>query len=179
MNDWLAFGIGLVLAVFLCGNGLLMLFDLKRFLALHDWLTRADRWGSRHDPNRLPEDRTQWRVAGVAMLGMGIVVGGTLVLRLTQGRGQEALESAKMHKPIAIAHWIGLILPLSLVCLGLWIILKPRSFVRWTLQAREDRLYPPIDLERMSHKELIGIRVFGAVFLIGGVAAAFAWYKGG
>jgi hypothetical protein len=170
MSDWMAYAVGVVFALFLWVNGALMLFDLKRFFALQDWLTRADRWGSKRDPNWTPEHVGQWRLAGVGALIAGTVVAGMLLTPFVQPP-QPSEPAAPPDGYAASSMLLGFLL----VSFGLWIVLRPASFVKWALSTRPDRVYPSIDFDRMGTKRLIGIRLFGLIFVLLGVTVIARW----
>ncbi len=172
MSDWVIYGLYSLGAVGILVSGLLMFLVPAEFIKLTDRIGGANKW-SRPNPEWKPGSYVQWRLAGLGLAAMAIlmlkplilaVFGSSPVIGHTRSGGTQAASS-----PDWLALGIGVVMILG----GAYTLIRPELLLQWGRTRLPHRVFA----EDAVRKGRPGVRIMGGVAVVAGAFAIYAWLK--
>lgn len=154
--------------------GALMLVSPTKWQNLVDRASLADMWSS---PRR---SLNRWENIEIRVAGLVIAGGGTFfVVTVLRGLLTSKLWRHNAITPVlnrgAVAHsWFDLMVPAVAALFGLYLLLLPDSFLRWSA----GRMYPPREIKATALPFLkVFVRAMGALAMFGGTLGVYNWLR--
>jgi hypothetical protein len=176
MSTWFAVVGMFVLGTLAAAYGMLMLISPTKWQNLTDRASLADTWSSPRRSLKRGES-IEIRVAGLLMGAGGMffvvtVLHGLLTSNVWRHR---AVTHMTKNEVVAQSHsWFGLVVPAVVTLLGLYLLLLPESFLRWSA----GRMYPPREIKATAMPWLkILIRAMGVLAVFGGTLGVYNWLR--
>ncbi|MGA9056859.1 MAG: hypothetical protein WB763_10155 [Terriglobia bacterium] len=176
MSTWLAVAGMFVLGALAAVYGMLMLISPTKWQNLTDRASLAGTWSSPRRSLKRGES-IEIRVAGLLMGAVGVFFVVTVLhgLLTPNARRHKAATPLPNNEAAAQSHsWFGLTVPAVVTLLGLYLLLLPESFLRWSA----GRMYPPREIKASALPLLkLFIRAMGAFAILGGASGVYNWLR--
>ncbi len=174
ISPWVLAGGMFVLGTLAAAYGMLMLVSPAKWKNLVDRASLANVWSS---PRR---SLSRWENIEIRVAGLIVAAVGTFfvvtVLRglLTSSVWRQKAVTYVLNRGAAAHSWFDLMVPAVAALFGLYLLLLPDSFLRWSA----GRMYPPREIKATAMPWLkILIRAMGALAMFGGTLGVYNWLR--
>lgn len=158
--------------IFILLIGLLMLLSPERYIQFLNWWTRADSWSQ---PNLSWKVGRAWptRFGGLLFIMGGIVMISPVITWVLNPTPIQVPFPEPQPAAPRRADWLSFGIGLVGIMGGLYILIQPQGFVRWSLKGIPHRLISESKLEKAP----VWLRVMAAFVILGGMVAMLTWLR--